>query len=158
MKYNGQIISRGTKDPSTDLWVLLLTPKAISESQTQLWTSLGDDETSNHNTKPKSRAGPGMARAPQSPKPCTEIASVAMFTHSVRTRANTVKYGHQAICNPKISSLLKALRKGFLERVSQSIRRIGHKVFKSKSGDGQRAHEMSKERYTKHKQESQNKG
>ncbi len=56
-----------------------------------------------------------MARAPQSTKTVTSNAAVAMFTHSVRTRANTVKFGHQAMCNPKISSLLKALRKGFLK-------------------------------------------
>jgi hypothetical protein len=51
VKYNGKNILRGTKDPSTDLWVLPLTPNAISESQTQLWTSQGDDEASTHTTK-----------------------------------------------------------------------------------------------------------
>ena len=56
-----------------------------------------------------------MARAPQSPKTVMSNAAVAMFTHSVHTRANTVKFGHQAMCNPKISSLLKALWKGFLK-------------------------------------------
>jgi hypothetical protein len=101
---------RGTKeDPSTNLWVPPLTPKAIIESQRKLWTSQGDDETSTHTTKLQSRAGPGIARAPQSPKPFMPAASVAMFTHSVHTRANTVKVGHQAMCNPRISSLLKAL-------------------------------------------------
>jgi len=114
VKYNSKIILRGTKDPSTYLWVLPLTPKAISESQRkQLWTSQENDEQII--TKIQSRAGPGMARAPQSPKTVTANAAVAMFTHSVRTRANTVKFGHQAMCNPKISSLLNALRKGFLK-------------------------------------------
>jgi hypothetical protein len=79
----------------------------------KLWTSQGIDVTSSHNIQ--SRAGPGMARAPQSQKPVNSNAGVAMFTHSVRTRANTVKFGHQAMCNPKISSLLKALRMGFLK-------------------------------------------
>ncbi len=51
VKYDGKIILRGTKDPSTDLWVLPLTPNAISESQKQLWTSQGDDEVSPHATK-----------------------------------------------------------------------------------------------------------
>jgi hypothetical protein len=37
-----------------------------------------------------------------------------MFTHSIRTHANSVKFSHQSLCNPKISSLMKALRKGFL--------------------------------------------
>jgi hypothetical protein len=113
VKYNGKIILRGTKDPSTDLWVLPLTPKVINENQMKLWTSQGIDGTISPNIQ--SRAGLGMARAPQSQKHITPNAAVAMFTHSVRTQANTVKFGHQAMCNPKISSLLKALRKGFLK-------------------------------------------
>ena len=112
VKYNGKIILRGTKDPSTDLWVLPLTPKAINENQMKLWTSQGI-ATSSPNIQ--SRAGPGIACAPQSQSHVTPNADVAMFTHSVRTRANTVKFGHQAMCNPKISSLLKALRMGFLK-------------------------------------------
>jgi hypothetical protein len=59
-----------------------------------------------------------MARAPQFPTIMTipnKIVDVAMFTHSVRTRANAVKFSHQSLCNPKISSLMKALRKGFLK-------------------------------------------
>ena len=39
----------------------------------------------------------------------------AMFTHSVNTRANRVKFAHQSLCNPKISKLLRATRKGFLK-------------------------------------------
>jgi hypothetical protein len=113
VKYNGKIILRGTKDPNTDLWVLPLTPKAIHANQMKLWTSQGIDVEISSNIQ--SRAGPGIARAPQSPKIATSNAAVAMFTHSVRTRANTVKFGHQAMCNPKISLLLKALRKGFLK-------------------------------------------
>ncbi len=95
--------------------MLPLTPNTSSESQRQLWTSQGDDEASTHPTKLQSQAGPGIAHAPQSPKLFTSAASVAMFTHSVHTQANTVKFGHQAMCNPKISSLLKALWKGFLK-------------------------------------------
>ena len=41
--------------------------------------------------------------------------NVAMFTHSVRTCANSVKFSHQSLCNPKISSLMKALQKGYLK-------------------------------------------
>ncbi len=40
---------------------------------------------------------------------------MAAFTHSIRTRANAVKYAHQSLGNPKISSILKALKQGFLE-------------------------------------------
>ncbi len=84
VKYNGKIILWGTKDPSTDLWVLPLTPDAISESQRKLLTSQGDDEASTHTTKLQLRAGPGIAHPPQSLKPFTLAASVAMFTQSVQ--------------------------------------------------------------------------
>ncbi len=47
--------------------------------------------------------------------PYNKDVDVAMFTHSVRTRANAVKFFHQSLCNPKISSLMKALRKGYLK-------------------------------------------
>jgi hypothetical protein len=41
--------------------------------------------------------------------------SLATFTHSVRTQANAIKFAHQSLCNPKISTLLKAIRRGFLK-------------------------------------------
>ncbi len=81
--------------------------------QQKLRTSQGHDVVA-----AQSRAGPCMARAPQSPTsttPQAKIEEVAMFTHSVRTRANSVKFSHQSLCNPKISSLMKALRKGYLK-------------------------------------------
>jgi hypothetical protein len=59
-----------------------------------------------------------MARAPQFPTittPQDKDVDVAMFTHSIRTRANAIKFTHQSMCNPKISSLMKALREGFLK-------------------------------------------
>jgi hypothetical protein len=41
--------------------------------------------------------------------------TVASFAHSVRTRSNAVKFAHQSLCNPKISTLLKVVQKGFLK-------------------------------------------
>jgi hypothetical protein len=41
--------------------------------------------------------------------------NLASFTHSVRTQSNGIKFAHQSLCNPKISTLLKAVRKGFLK-------------------------------------------
>ena len=40
---------------------------------------------------------------------------VAAFTHSIKTRANQVKFTHQSLCNPRISKLIRAIRKGFLK-------------------------------------------
>jgi hypothetical protein len=110
--YQGKLILMGYKDPSTDLWVLPITPDAINEAK--LCTSQRHDMVS-----VQSRAGPGMTRAPQFPTriptPQGKDVDIAMFTHSVRTHANAVKFTHQAMCNPKISSLMKALRKGYLQ-------------------------------------------
>ncbi len=40
---------------------------------------------------------------------------MATFMHSVQIWANTVKFSHQSLCNPKISTLLKAIHRGFLK-------------------------------------------
>jgi hypothetical protein len=94
VRYQGKVILTGYKDPSTDLWVLPITPDAIKSHKKQ------------------SQTGPGMARAPQSPVTLPtppQRVDRAMFTHSVQRRANAIKFAHQAMCNPKILSLLKAL-------------------------------------------------
>ena len=36
-------------------------------------------------------------------------SQVTTYTHSVKTRANAVKFAYQSLCNPKISTLLKAV-------------------------------------------------
>ena len=62
--------------------------------------------------------------APMVPKsgPCMDLAplptiiptvAIAAFTHSVQTRSNAIKFAHQSLGSPKISSLLKATQKGF---------------------------------------------
>jgi hypothetical protein len=40
--------------------------------------------------------------------------AIVVFTHSMQTRSNAVKFAHQSLGSPKISSLLKAAQKGFL--------------------------------------------
>ena len=77
--YNGAVILRGHKDPSTDLWTLPL------------------------------------AHKPHATYPPADDKHVATFAYSITTRANKVKFAHQSLCNPKISKLIKATRKGFLK-------------------------------------------
>ncbi len=93
--YNGWVILRGLKDPASDLWTLPISPVDMQTSQ--------------------SRSAPLLDRAlhvsDEAPHPAVDLAS---FTHSVRTRANGVKFAHQCLCSPKISTLLKAVRRGFL--------------------------------------------
>jgi hypothetical protein len=54
-----------------------------------------------------------------------------MFTHSVRTRANAVKFAHQLLCNPKISTLMKALKKGFLKECPNMTKELITKYLNS---------------------------
>jgi hypothetical protein len=45
----------------------------------------------------------------------TRHEEVATFTHSIKMQVNAVKFTRQSLCNPKISTLLKAVRRGFLK-------------------------------------------
>ena len=94
--YNGRVILHGFKDAATDLWTLPLTPDAM---QSALPRSSPNSDRALHDNH--SLIHPGV--------------NLATFTHSVKTRASGVKFAHQSLCNPKISTLLKAVRKGFLD-------------------------------------------
>ncbi len=39
----------------------------------------------------------------------------AYFTHTVQNKANSILFAHQLLCSPRISTLLKAIRCGFLK-------------------------------------------
>ena len=84
--YNGKtIILKGLKDPTTNLWTIPLNTNLKTPPQTSESTQ---PDTANN---------------------------VAVFAHSISTQANKVKFAHQSLCNPKISTLLKATQKGFLK-------------------------------------------
>ncbi len=90
--YDGKVILRGFKCASTGLWTLPLDGKMSS--------------------LPQSAPVDNRAHCDIEIHPGVDLAS---FTHSVRRRANGVKFAHQSLCNPKNSTLLKAVRKGFLK-------------------------------------------
>ncbi len=96
VRYNGAIILRGAKDPATDLWTLPLGSPAST--------------TSHHVTAMISPAAPIFADAR-----ANIVTETACFTHTVRTKANSIRFAHQSFCSPKISTLLKALRRGYLK-------------------------------------------
>jgi hypothetical protein len=35
---------------------------------------------------------------------------LGLFTHTIRTKANSIKFAHQSLCSPCISTLLKGIR------------------------------------------------
>jgi hypothetical protein len=93
--YDGNVILRGLKDAATDLWTLPINPAAMQTAQQR---SAPDVDRSLHDIVEDIHLG----------------VTLAAFAHSVRTCANGVKFAHQSLGNPTISTLLKAVRKGFL--------------------------------------------
>jgi hypothetical protein len=94
--YNGNIILQGFKDITTNSWTL---PINGLDMQTALPRSAPQFNLALHDTT--AQLHPGM--------------NLSSFTHSVKTRTNGVRFAHQLLCNPKISTLLKAVQKGFLK-------------------------------------------
>jgi hypothetical protein len=54
--------------------------------------------------------------------------------HSVQTQANAVKFAHQSLCNPKISTLLKATRKSFLKGCPNMTKKLITKYLNASPG------------------------
>jgi hypothetical protein len=94
--YNEDVILRGFKDPSTDLWTLPIKTSKMWADNTVLTIDQCEPRTGTKGDE----VHPGV--------------DIATFSHSIRTRGNGVKFAHQSLCNPKISTLLKAVRRGFL--------------------------------------------
>ncbi len=83
------------------------------------------------------RSGPGEDRAPHLPTVTPDYhpgINLATFMHSVRTQANAVKFAHQSLCNPKISTLLKATRKGFLKGCPNMTKKLITKYLNASPG------------------------
>ncbi len=89
VRYNGRIILVGPRNVSTDLWTLPIAP-----APTNLRPQISVPSNA-HDVMPR---------------------AIAAFTHSVRTHVNAVRFAHQSLGNPTISTLLKAVQRGFLKR------------------------------------------
>jgi hypothetical protein len=76
VEYNGYVILRGYKDPSTNLWTLPITPDGMQSAPSQpppiVDCTLHPNQTFH------------------------DGVNLASFTHSVRTPSNGVKFAHQA--------------------------------------------------------------
>jgi hypothetical protein len=108
MFYNGKVILTGLKDPPMDLWMLPITNR-------RMWTTPISVTKMVPNLP---QPGPCIGCAPHPTKETPTIHpgnNIMLFTHSVQMQANTVKFAHQSLCNPKISTLLKATQRGFLK-------------------------------------------
>jgi hypothetical protein len=91
---NNKVILTGYKDPLSDLWTLLI-------CQEEQWTT------------------PGLMKLtrPQ-PSPCEDCAPLppvtahhtVVFSYHCIAKENDVKFMHQSLCNPPISSLIRAIK------------------------------------------------
>ncbi len=110
MIFNGSAILRGYKDATTDLWTLPI--NGCSKMRTALSQSAPVFDCALHHFCPRLH-------------PSIDLAS---FTHSVHARANGVKFAHQLLCNPKISTLVKAVRKAVPQSESGNCKRTHEKT------------------------------
>jgi len=96
--FNGKTILIGSKDPTSDLWMLPIM------SHVEQWTTPASTTT-------PSQPGPCEGRAPLSPAAATDIAT---FSYHQTTKANAVTFMHQSLGNLPKSSLIMAINAGFL--------------------------------------------
>jgi hypothetical protein len=121
------------KDPTTDLWTLPIvgsagktSPMDIHDEQ-DAFDNLRDEfmKRANvaRNTTTSSLAVPWCASTQayeteetvKYTQPTHPPNEFGFFTHTIRTKANSIKFAHQSMCSPKISTLLKEIRRGFLD-------------------------------------------
>ncbi len=89
--YEGNVILTGYKDPISDVWMLPVLP--IASTRTAL------------DALHQSPLNPCLSDAPH---------ETANFSYHCTMKENNMKYMHQSLCIPPKSSLLVAIRQGFL--------------------------------------------
>jgi hypothetical protein len=128
IKYNGKTILVGMKDPTTDLWTLLIISPAgkathlNDEAEQDPFVTLREEfleatsKASFSNTSmlaipvcASAQACTSRGKATKSLKINPPLNQVGFFTHIIRTKANSIKFAHQSLCSPRISTLLKAI-------------------------------------------------
>jgi hypothetical protein len=95
VKYNSRGILDGSKDQDTNLWTL---PLGL--------TSM----TSHHINDAIPPVAPVYADAH-----AHLSLQIAFFTHTVQIKADSIRFAHQVLCSPKISTPIKAIRCGYLK-------------------------------------------
>ena len=101
MIFDGKVILRGFKDPSINLWTV----------------PIGKYVHATQGPNILSQPGPCLGHAPHfrdSSALLPPPVALATCMHSVQTRSNAVKFAHQSLCSPKISTLPKAVHRRFL--------------------------------------------
>jgi hypothetical protein len=137
--YKNNIILRGYKDPTTDLWTLPIfndkvaktTPESIlvrpqrahmmlshhvNHAEAPIKHAMGSEQPS-----PWVRKSCYTKKIQIRPSPClgcsqrNPIIEIAGFSYARTTKINNVKFVHQSFGNPPIALILKAINVGFLK-------------------------------------------
>jgi hypothetical protein len=112
VKYNHKNILISLKDPATDLWTLPIVGPASKTTQVMhkgMQNPLGVPVCASAHA---CGSGGKATTSLQNPPPSNQVS---FFTHTICTKANSIKFAHQSLCSPRISTLLKAIRRGFLK-------------------------------------------
>ncbi len=115
VKYNGKTILVGMKDPTTDLWTLLKvgpagkTTHLDNEAEQDPFVTLREDflettsKASFSNTSmlvvpvcASAQACASRGKATKSLKKKPPLNQVGLFTHTIQTKANSIKFTHQS--------------------------------------------------------------
>jgi hypothetical protein len=134
VRYNGKIILIGMKNLTTDLWALpIVGPAAktslnntheVQDPFVNLREEFLEATSKASSSKESTLAIPVCAstqaceaggKAMKSLKKKPPPNKLGLFTHTVRTKANSIKFAHQSLCSSCISTLLKAIQHSFLK-------------------------------------------
>jgi hypothetical protein len=122
------------KDPTTDLWTLPIigpagkTTHLNDEAEQDPFVTLREEflETTSKASFSttwmlaipvcaSAQACASRGKATKSLKKNPPLNQVGFFTHTIHTKANSIKFAHQSLYSPHISTLLKAIQRGFLK-------------------------------------------
>ena len=119
VNYNGKIILVGMKDPTTDLWTLLIVGPADKTSP----IDTPEQHDAFVNLRDESMEG---TSEPTSSTP----NELGLFSHTVRTKANNIKFAHQSMCSPRITyhDIPQSNPKRLPQRVPQSLRQRSNMI------------------------------
>jgi hypothetical protein len=122
------------KDPATDLWTLPIVGPAGKTSctdtteeqdpfvnlreeflETTSKASISNESVLAVPVCASAQACADGGKATKSLKKTPPSNQLGLFPHTIQTKANSIKFAHQSLCSPRSSTLLKAIRCGFLK-------------------------------------------
>jgi hypothetical protein len=115
--FKGLEILKGYKDPSTNLWTLTL-----------------GRSTAQHDPVMPVLACPNLTSSRTCPSQgtVTTMPHVVCFTHTVHSKANSMKFSHQSLCSPAPINPTQSHQMWLPQRVPQSNLHRHHLISKSK--------------------------